>query len=291
MKKVIISIAALAVVIAAAVLILVNVNFFDKKPVLDASSSPEEIIAFYADAVKNSKEKSDFSLDVETTVELKAVNSRSQLLNAMLEGIMGYKVGDKENKTETITFSNGTASDNSLLTPFSVIQPSDAFVENVDYSSLSSTEVDNNDNSTTLSFMIKDETADLDSALAAINPILKGEVTNSSALMRLTPHHAKFIDVDDIFATVIDMLGVDSLINNNGSDNSSASSDGKKAVQILNGECSIGSSQMIADVNDNNCLNEVIIKVPVEFHAVIKFMNNNIDTVTVRGFTALYFWR
>ena len=74
------------------------------------------------------------------------------------------------------------------------------------------------------------------------------------------------------------MLGVNNLIGSNKSTASSQSS-GSKAIEILSGDCSIGSSQIIADVNESNCLNKVTMKIPVEFHAVIKFMNRNIDTV------------
>lgn len=278
MKKIVISIIVLAAIAAATVLILVNGNFFDKKTIIDSSSTPEEIVLYYADAVKNSKNNMDFALDVATTVELKSINSSAVILNSMLEEIIGYKVGDAESNTEKFTFSNGVSSDNSLLTPFSVIQPESAYIESVNYNSIRSVTVDNQTDSALISFEITDETADLDSVLEAINPIIRGEVTESSALMKLTPYHAKFIDVDDVFATVTDMLGVNNLIGSNKSTASSQSS-GSKAIEILSGDCSIGSSQIIADVNESNCLNKVTMKIPVEFHAVIKFMNRNIDTV------------
>ena len=278
MKKIVISIIVLAAIAAAAVLILVNGNFFDKKTIIDSSSTPEEIVLYYADAVKNSKNNMDFALDVATTVELKSINSSAVILNSMLEEIIGYKVGDAESNTEKFTFSNGVSSDNSLLTPFSVIQPESAYIESVNYNSIRSVTVDNQTDSALISFEITDETADLDSVLEAINPIIRGEVTESSALMKLTPYHAKFIDVDDVFFFFSDMLGVNNLIGSNKSTASSQSS-GSKAIEILSGDCSIGSSQIIADVNESNCLNKVTMKIPVEFHAVIKFMNRNIDTV------------
>ncbi|MDE6124738.1 MAG: hypothetical protein K2G22_05865 [Eubacterium sp.] len=276
MKKVIISIIILAAA-AAGVLILVNGNFFDKKTIIDSSSTPEEIVSYYANAVENSKNNINFTLDVATSVELKNINSSAVILNTMLEGIIGYQVGDVERNTEKFTFSNGVSLEDSELTPLDIIQPEGINIESVNYNSISSATADNQTDSVSVSFEIADETANLDSVLEAINPIIRGEVTNSSALMKLTPYHSKFIDVDDVFATVTDMIGVNNLIGSNKSTPSSDSS--SKAIEILSGECSIGKSQIIADINENNCLNKVTMKIPVEFHAVIKFMNRNIDTV------------
>ncbi|MDE7124756.1 MAG: hypothetical protein K2N83_04645, partial [Eubacterium sp.] len=243
MKKVIISIIILAAV-AAGVLVLVNGNFFDKKTIIDSSSTPEEIVSYYANAVENSKNNINFTLDVATSVELKNINSSAVILNTMLEGIIGYQVGDVERNTEKFTFSNGVSLEDSELTPLDIIQPEGTYIESVNYNSISSATADNQTDSVSVSFEIADETADLDSVLEAINPIIRGEVTNSSALMKLTPYHAKFIDVDDVFATITDMIGVNNLIGSNKSTVSSDSS--SKAIEILSGECSIGKSQIIA---------------------------------------------
>ena len=50
--------------------------------------------------------------------------------------------------------------------------------------------------------------------LAAINPIIKGQaVSDKSAIVALAPNHSHFIDVGDIMSTVVDMLGVNDMVN------------------------------------------------------------------------------
>ena len=45
------------------------------KPLISNSSTAEEVVDFYADAVKNSKNSRNFNLDVVTTIKLLSIDS------------------------------------------------------------------------------------------------------------------------------------------------------------------------------------------------------------------------
>lgn len=282
MKKVLI--AAVAVLFAAASVFGV-VTF--KNKVLDKNrlkinekSSVSEIVAFYNNSVKNCKNYKDFGLDVKTSVKLDEINSESMILNEMLSSIMGYKVGDSREETRSFSFKNGVDAKDSEKTPLSVIQPANAYVENFNASSLALKSVLCDDESASLSFEIKNESADLDSVLAAINPIIKGQtVSDHSQIAALAPDHSKFIDVGDIMSTVVDMLGISNMVN--GSDNQnkdSVSNSGSKSVSIVDGKCIIGSTEISAVADSNEVLHSVAISVPVELKAGFKLVNNIIET-------------
>lgn len=282
MKKVLI--AAVAVLfIGASVfgVIAVKNKASDKSNLkINEKSSVNEIVAFYNNSVKNSKNYKDFDLDVKTTIKLDEINSSSTLLNEMLSSIMGYKVGDTRDETRSFSFKNGMDAENSEKTPLGVIQPANAYIESFNASSLVLKSVLCDGESASFSFEIKNETADLDSVVAAINPIIKGQTASDyTQLAALAPNHSKFIAVGDIMSTVVDMLGISSMVNDSGSQKKeSSSASGNKSVSIVNGKCIIGNTEISAIAGSNEVLHSVIISVPVELKAGFKLLNNTIDT-------------
>lgn len=247
---------------------------------INEKSSLSEVVAFYNNSVKNSKNYKDFSLDVKTSVQLDDISSSSTMLNEMLSAIMGYKVGDVREETHSFTFENGMDRNNAEATPFSVIQPAALYIEGFNETSLILNSVLPEDDCALFSFDIKNEKADLDSVVAAINPIVKGEeVADKSAITALAPNHADFIDVGDIMSTVVDMLGISDMVNSSDSDSKEKTSvSGSKSIGVNGGECVIGNTEISAYADSNELLHSVKITAPVELKAGFKLLSNVIET-------------
>ena len=283
MKKGLIALVAVAVIAAS----VFGVAAAAKKDVLsknsfriDEKSSLSEVVELYNNSVKNSKNYKDFRLDVTTSVKLDEISSSSTMLNEMLSAIMGYKAGDVREETQSFTFENGMDIKNAGETPLSVIQPADSYIEGFNEASLLLNSVIPEDDYVLFAFDIKNETADLDSVMAAINPIIKGEtITDKSAITALAPNHSSFIDVGDIMSTVVDMLGISDMVNNSDSDNKAkASASGSNSIGINGGECVIGNTEISVYADSNELLHSVMITAPVELKAGFKLMNNIIET-------------
>lgn len=255
---------------------------------IHGASTPEEVIDFYANAVKNSKNKSDFSLDVTTTIKLESIDSSANILKDMLESIMGYKVGDSRSDTSSYHFSEAADVSDSLKTPLSVIQPAGSFIEIFDRNAVKVKSVEGSDE-VSFSFEIARESADLDTVMNAIRPILKKQETvDETAVFNLAPKHSAFIDVEDILSTAIDILGISNLINMNGNETSAPAPSGSKAISIANGICSIGNMEISAIVDEENLLKFVAVHAPVELNADINFMGTIINTTICVNVTQNY---
>lgn len=256
-----------------------NGMFSKNKFKIDEKSSIGEVVAFYNNAVKNSKDYKDFSLDVTTSVKLDGIDSSSAMLNDMLSAIIGYKVGDTRSETNSFSFVNGVMN-NSDFTPLSVIQPANAYVENFKETSLLLNSVSVTDDYAQLSFEIQNEKADLDSVVAAINPIIKGEtVTDKSAIIALAPNHSDFIDVGDIMSTVVNMLGISDMINSSDNDNEGKkATTSSKSIGVDGGECIIGNTEIEAYTDSDELLHSVMITVPVELKADFRLLSSIIET-------------
>lgn len=252
-----------------------------EKGAINSSSTAEEVVDFYANAVKNSKNKGDFSLDVTTSITLESIDSSANILKDVLESIIGYKVGDSRQSTLSYNFSGAADISDSSKTPLSVIQPAGAFIESFDKNAVTVKTVEGSKD-ISFSFEIAKESADLDTVMAAIRPILKEqEPADKTAIFNLAPNHSAFIDVGDILSTAIDILGISSLINMGGNDNSeSTASDSSfgQTLSINDGICSIRNMEICALVDENNLLQFISINAPVELNADINFMGNNINT-------------
>lgn len=248
--------------------------FANRKNRLKEDASAEQVVTFYSEAVKNSKNSGNFKLDVKTTVELNTVNSGVTLLDNALVAIMGYKVGDSVKSSKSFSFENGRDSENH--TPMSVIQPAGAFIENFNENAITVKSISNDEN-TRFSFVIKKESAQLDAVTKAIIPIIKGqENADKSAVVHLAPNHSVYIDVGDILSTVIDILGIENMINGSGSEKASSSN---TTIGIDGGKCSLGETEFTVETDENNLLKSVSFSAPVELNANIKFMNNIFSTV------------
>lgn len=248
--------------------------FANRKNRLKEDASVEQVASFYAEAVKNSKNSGNFKLDVKTTVELNTVNSGISLLDNALATIMGYKVGDSVTNNKSFSFENGRDSENH--TPMSIIQPAGAFIENFNANAITVKSISNNEN-TRFSFVIKKESASIDAVTKAIIPIIKGqENADKSAVVHLAPNHSAYIDVGDILLTVIDILGMENLINSSGSKKASSSNN---AVGIDGGNCALGETEFTVETDENDLLKSVSFNAPVELNANIKFMNKTFRTV------------
>jgi len=253
-----------------------------------------KIIEFYNRSVKNSKDYKDFNLDVNTSVQLDEISSSSTFLNEMLSAIMGYNVGDIRDETQNFSFKNGTDANHPEKTPRNTIQPADSYIESFNESFLLLKSVSCDKDYAMLSFEVKDETADLDRVVTAINPIIKGQVvSDKSAIAALAPNHSHFIDVGDIMSTVVDMLEVNDMVN--ASDNQkkeSTASAGSKPISIDGGKCVIGNTEISAIADSNELLHSVIITVPVELKAGFNLMGNVIETsiriMVVQTYTFIY---
>ena len=282
MKKGLIVIVAVALIAASVFgVVAVKKDVFSKNSFkIDEKSSLSEIVGFYSNSVKSSKNYKDFGLDVTTSVKLEEIGSSSTMLNEMLSAIMGYKVGDVREETQSFTFANGMDINHSEATPLSVIQPAASYVESFNEASLLLNSVSCEEDYALLSFNIKNETADLDSVVAAINPIIKGEtVTDKSAITALAPNHSDFIDVGDIMSTVVNMLGISDMVNHSDSDTKEKTSvSGSKTIGVNGGECVIGNTEISAYADHNELLHSVMITAPVELKAGFKLMNNVIET-------------
>ena len=229
--------------------------------------------AFNTSAVSNSKNNKNFDLNVTTSVRLDDIDCPNILLKEALAILIGYEVGDTERKTDSFSFTNGTDAGSSAVTPLSVIQPADSYIEKFNQSALLLNEVSLNKNSADISFEIKSETADLDQVTAAINPILKGQTDfDKSAISALAPNHSDFIDVGDILTTVVDMLGINKMMNS-----SEKSSVSMKAIGIAGGKCFIGNTEISAGIDENKLPNEILITAPVKLNADFKFMSITIN--------------
>ncbi|MDE6413678.1 MAG: hypothetical protein K2K42_07325 [Eubacterium sp.] len=246
---------------------------------INEASSLFDVVSFYNDAVKKSKDNQNFKLDVKTTVKLEEINSQSSLLVKILGEIIGYNVGDVRENTESFSFVNGVAEDNASATPLSVIQPADSYIESFKEAALSGNSVLVGDEIAMLSFNLSKETADFDAVTAAIMPIVKGQkVSDQSAITALAPVHSDFINVGDVLSTVVDMLGISKMINSSSDDSKESSSSGSSAVSIAGGECAIGETEISAAIDENGLLNSVIITAPVELKANFKLMDQVLET-------------
>ncbi len=296
MKKIFIALVAVVVVAASAFgAVTIKKSISEKSNLkINEKSSLSEIIEFYNRSVKNSKDYKDFNLDVNTSVQLDEISSSSTFLNEMLSAIMGYNVGDIRDETQNFSFKNGTDANHPEKTPRNTIQPADSYIESFNESFLLLKSVSCDKDYAMLSFEVKDETADLDRVVTAINPIIKGQaVSDKSAMAALAPNHSHFIDVGDIMSTVVDMLGVNDMVN--ASDNQkkeSTASAGSKPISIDGGKCVIGNTEISAIADSNELLHSVIITVPVELKAGFNLMGNVIETsiriMVVQTYTFIY---
>ena len=295
-KKIFIALVAVVVVAASAFgAVTIKKSISEKSNLkINEKSSLSEIIEFYNRSVKNSKDYKDFNLDVNTSVQLDEISSTSTVLNEMLSAIMGYNVGDIRDETQNFSFKNGTDANHPEKTPRNTIQPADSYIESFNESFLLLKSVSCDKDYAMLSFEVKDETADLDRVVTAINPIIKGQaVSDKSAIAALAPNHSHFIDVGDIMSTVVDMLGVNDMVN--ASDNQkkeSTASAGSKPISIDGGKCVIGNTEISAIADSNELLHSVIITVPVELKAGFNLMGNVIETsiriMVVQTYTFIY---
>lgn len=296
MKKIFIALVAVVVVAASAFgAVTIKKSISEKSNLkINEKSSLSEIIEFYNRSVKNSKDYKDFNLDVNTSVQLDEISSSSTFLNEMLSAIMGYNVGDIRDETQNFSFKNGTDANHPEKTPRNTIQPADSYIESFNESFLLLKSVSCDKDYAMLSFEVKDETADLDRVVTAINPIIKGQaVSDKSAIAALAPNHSHFIDVGNIMSTVVDMLGVNDMVN--ASDNQkkeSTASAGSKPISIDGGKCVIGNTEISAIADSNELLHSVIITVPVELKAGFNLMGNVIETsiriMVVQTYTFIY---
>lgn len=296
MKKIFIALVAVVVVAASAFgAVTIKKSISEKSNLkINEKSSLSEIIEFYNRFVKNSKDYKDFNLDVNTSVQLDEISSSSTFLNEMLSAIMGYNVGDIRDETQNFSFKNGTDANHPEKTPRNTIQPADSYIESFNESFLLLKSVSCDKDYAMLSFEVKDETADLDRVVTAINPIIKGQaVSDKSAIAALAPNHSHFIDVGDIMSTVVDMLEVNDMVN--ASDNQkkeSTASAGSKPISIDGGKCVIGNTEISAIADSNELLHSVIITVPVELKAGFNLMGNVIETsiriMVVQTYTFIY---
>ncbi|GFI71014.1 hypothetical protein IMSAG250_00200 [Clostridiales bacterium] len=296
MKKIFIALVAVVVVAASAFgAVTIKKSISEKSNLkINEKSSLSEIIEFYNRSVKNSKDYKDFNLDVNTSVQLDEISSSSTFLNEMLSAIMGYNVGDIRDETQNFSFKNGTDANHPEKTPRNTIQPADSYIESFNESFLLLKSVSCDKDYAMLSFEVKDETADLDRVVTAINPIIKGQVvSDKSAIAALAPNHSHFIDVGDIMSTVVDMLEVNDMVN--ASDNQkkeSTASAGSKPISIDGGKCVIGNTEISAIADSNELLHSVIITVPVELKAGFNLMGNVIETsiriMVVQTYTFIY---
>lgn len=282
MKK--ICIVLFAVVLAAASVfgaVTIKKGISEKSNLqINDKSSLSEIIEFYNRSVKGSKDYKNFSLDVKTSVKLDEVNSSSSLLNEMLFAIMGYKVGDIKEETQSFSFENGVDVNHSKKTPLHVIQPANSYIENFSEGALFLKSLSCDSDYAMLAFEVKSETAELDRVVTAINPIIKGQdASDKSAIAALVPNHSRFIDVGDIMSTVVDMLGIREMINGSDSPNKENTEvSGQKSVSIVGGNCVIGNTEVSAIADSNELLHSVIITVPVELKAGFNLLSNVIET-------------
>ncbi len=295
-KKIFIALVAVVVVAASAFgAVTIKKSISEKSNLkINEKSSISEIIEFYNRSVKNSKDYKDFNLDENTSVQLDEISSSSTFLNEMLSAIMGYNVGDIRDETQNFSFKNGTDANHPEKTPRNTIQPADSYIESFNESFLLLKSVSCDKDYAMLSFEVKDETADLDRVVTAINPIIKGQVvSDKSAIAALAPNHSHFIDVGDIMSTVVDMLEVNDMVN--ASDNQkkeSTASAGSKPISIDGGKCVIGNTEISAIADSNELLHSVIITVPVELKAGFNLMGNVIETsiriMVVQTYTFIY---
>ncbi len=296
MKKIFIALVAVVVVAASAFgAVTIKKSISEKSNLkINEKSSLSEIIEFYNRSVKNSKDYKDFNLDVNTSVQLDEISSSSTFLNEMLSAIMGYNVGDIRDETQNFSFKNGTDANHPEKTPRNTIQPADSYIESFNESFLLLKSVSCDKDYAMLSFEVKDETADLDRVFTAINPIIKGQaVSDKSAIAALAPNHSHFIDVGDIMSTVVDMLGVNDMVNaSNNQKKESTASAGSKPISIDGGKCVIGNTEISAIADSNELLHSVIITVPVELKAGFNLMGNVIETsiriMVVQTYTFIY---
>lgn len=296
MKKIFIALVAVVVVAASAFgAVTIKKSISEKSNLkINEKSSLSEIIEFYNRSVKNSKDYKDFNLDVNTSVQLDEISSSSTFLNEMLSAIMGYSVGDIRDETQNFSFKNGTDANHPEKTPRNTIQPADSYIESFNESFLLLKSVSCDKDYAMLSFEVKDETADLDRVVTAINPIIKGQaVSDKSAIAALAPNHSHFIDVGDIMSTVVDMLGVNDMVNaSNNQKKESTASAGSKPISIDGGKCVIGNTEISAIADSNELLHSVIITVPVELKAGFNLMGNVIETsiriMVVQTYTFIY---
>lgn len=295
-KKIFIALVAVVVVAASAFgAVTIKKSISEKSNLkINEKSSLSEIIEFYNRSVKNSKDYKDFNLDVNTSVQLDEISSSSTFLNEMLSAIMGYSVGDIRDETQNFSFKNGTDANHPEKTPRNTIQPADSYIESFNESFLLLKSVSCDKDYAMLSFEVKDETADLDRVVTAINPIIKGQaVSDKSAIAALAPNHSHFIDVGDIMSTVVDMLGVNDMVNaSNNQKKESTASAGSKPISIDGGKCVIGNTEISAIADSNELLHSVIITVPVELKAGFNLMGNVIETsiriMVVQTYTFIY---
>ena len=296
MKKIFIALVAVVVVAASAFgVVTIKKSISEKSNLkINEKSSLSEIIEFYNRSVKNSKDYKDFNLDVNTSVQLDEISSSSTFLNEMLSAIMGYNVGDIRDETQNFSFKNGTDANHPEKTPRNTIQPADSYIESFNESFLLLKSVSCDKDYAMLSFEVKDETADLDRVVTAINPIIKGQaVSDKSAIAALAPNHSHFIDVGDIMSTVVDMLEVNDMVNaSNNQKKESTASAGSKPISIDGGKCVIGNTEISAIADSNELLHSVIITVPVELKAGFYLMGNVIETsiriMVVQTYTFIY---
>ncbi len=295
-KKIFIALVAVVVVAASAFgAVTIKKSISEKSNLkINEKSSLSEIIEFYNRSVKNSKDYKDFNLDVNTSVQLDEISSSSTFLNEMLSAIMGYNVGDIRDETQNFSFKNGTDANHPEKTPRNTIQPADSYIESFNESFLLLKSVSCDKDYAMLSFEVKDETADLDRVVTAINPIIKGQaVSDKSAIAALAPNHSHFIDVGDIMSTVVDMLEVNDMVNaSNNQKKESTASAGSKPISIDGGKCVIGNTEISAIADSNELLHSVIITVPVELKAGFNLMGNVIETsiriMVVQTYTFIY---
>lgn len=277
MKKTRISKLCVAVLVFS---VLCGCSNLGKNNQIQNAYSDKEIVDIYANAVKNSKNSTDFNLEITTSLKLESISSSANLLKDMLESVMGYKVGDIKESESSCRFSNGADSADASKTPLNVIQPAGAYIDNFNVSAVTVNYAET-DGETMLSLKIAKESENLDTVMNAVRPVLNGQDNyDKTAVNNLAPNHSDFIDVGDILSTSVDILGIGALMGS-GSGETSGKPSANRPIKIMNGVCSVDDTEIQAMINENGLLESVSVTAPVELNANIEFMGNLVNT-TIR---------
>ncbi len=274
MKKILIALISIAAVAAAAIAVLrfTGVISGNGLPSIKENADIEDAAQYYAEVTKRTQNEKNFTANETTVIKFKSLDTSAKTLKDMIIKLLGYEVGQQETAFESYNFVNGFLSDGSGAAPYQVMRPAGNELPNEYGGGLYLNSVSRADDDTVVSFSIKKESAD---GLKLMEIIKKPD----GDISEFVPRHSAYLDVNGILRHIENMLTFDFSSANGGQQ--SGNENAANVFDVQSVTATIGDTEITAKVNENACLSQLYVSVPVTLDGKVSFMGNTIN-VTIR---------
>lgn len=264
MKKVLIGILVIAVAAAA---VFAAYSFIGGKEkdksniVLTQDSVSEDVIDKYAAMVNNLKAKQDFTATVTTRVRSDGIDCSVSIFSAIISKFIDFD----ESSSDSYTFLEGVAGEDSTLTPNALIPPGSSEIQDIDYSAVLSTAVNELESAQSLTLTIAEEDVNLEAIMES----------NDLSGLEL-PKHMQFVSADDMLSQVSKVLGgEDGSMLSFGTDETDGTY-GTPTFDMDKSYATVGATDITATYRDNSALQQIQIEMPLTIHMDLELMGKEI---------------